>query len=198
MKSSDILSMALRNLRGRRSRTRLTVIGVIVGTCAIVIMISVGVGINETLTRQYRNSASATRISVYVDTAASEASDKEAPPLDDSAVEFLSGISGVRTVLPVIDMTERVQITRGRYAYTGGSVTALELDRLGELGVTVSGGSAGGTALFGSEEKQTEKYAVSVLIEGCDGADETIKSIREGAKEKAASSTTASSLFLGL
>ena len=41
------------------------------------------------------------------------------------------------------------------------------------------------TALFGSEEKQTEKYAVSVLIEGCDGADETIKSIREGAKEKA-------------
>lgn len=150
MKSSDILSMALRNLRGRRSRTRLTVIGVIVGTCAIVIMISVGVGINETLTRQYRNSASATRISVYVDTAASEASGEDAPPLDDSAVEFLSGISGVRTVLPVIDMTERVQITRGRYAYTGGSVTALELDRLGELGVTVSGGSSGGTALFGS------------------------------------------------
>jgi ABC-type antimicrobial peptide transport system permease subunit len=45
MKISDILTMCFRNLSRSKSRTLLTVIGVVVGTCAIVVMISIGIGL---------------------------------------------------------------------------------------------------------------------------------------------------------
>lgn len=61
MKKSDIFAMALKNLKGRRSRTKLTIIGVVIGTCAIVIMISIGAGINNMLTQEYKSSSTATQ-----------------------------------------------------------------------------------------------------------------------------------------
>ena len=42
----DIVSMCLRNLLRRKIRTLLTIVGVVVGTCAIVVMISLGLGMN--------------------------------------------------------------------------------------------------------------------------------------------------------
>lgn len=139
MKKSDIFKMALKNLKGRRSRTKLTVTGVVIGTCAIVIMISIGAGINQTLTAQYKNSSSATRISVSKDTAAQE-SGSEQPPLNESAVEYFSGIEGVETVLPVINMTEYVSVTRGKYNFSGGNVMAVDFEALSKLGVKAQGG----------------------------------------------------------
>ena len=47
MKIVDILAMCLRNLWRRKVRTLLTVFGVVIGTCSIVVMISLGVGISE-------------------------------------------------------------------------------------------------------------------------------------------------------
>ena len=43
MKISDLLKLSTDNLRRRKGRTALTVIGVVVGTCAIVVMISLGI-----------------------------------------------------------------------------------------------------------------------------------------------------------
>lgn len=139
MKRSDIFAMALRNLKGRRSRTKLTVMGVVIGTCAIVIMISIGVGINNTVTQQYQNSASATRISVYKNAAAADDPNVKQPPLDDRAVEYIESIEHVKTVMPVVNMTEYAKITRGRYSYTGGSITAVDFDQFADLGITASG-----------------------------------------------------------
>ena len=47
MKISDLIAMCLRNLLRRKFRTTLTIIGVVIGTCAIVVTISLGIGINE-------------------------------------------------------------------------------------------------------------------------------------------------------
>ena len=44
MKISDQIIMCLQNLFRRKVRTLLTITGVIIGTCAIVVMISLGVG----------------------------------------------------------------------------------------------------------------------------------------------------------
>ena len=44
MKISDLIAMCVQNLMRRKVRTLLTVVGVVVGTCAIVVMISIGVG----------------------------------------------------------------------------------------------------------------------------------------------------------
>ncbi len=54
MKKSDIFAMAWQNLRNRKTRTRLTIAGVVIGTCAIIIMLSIGIGIDKMITSQYK------------------------------------------------------------------------------------------------------------------------------------------------
>src|SRR5262245_41667582 len=51
MKFTDIIALALRNLRQARLRTSLTVIGVVVGVAAIVTMVSFGLGLQDNLLR---------------------------------------------------------------------------------------------------------------------------------------------------
>jgi hypothetical protein len=51
MKILDILGMGLRNLMRRKTRTILTVVGVVVGATAIIIMLSLGFGMEEQLER---------------------------------------------------------------------------------------------------------------------------------------------------
>lgn len=150
MKKSDIFAMALKNLKGRRSRTKLTVIGVVIGTCAIVIMISIGAGINNMLTEQYKNSSSATRISIYANTD-EKADDSEKMLLNDSAVKYFSGLDHVETVLPVINMADYVNVTRGKYSYNGGNIMAVDFDTLAKLGMKAN---------YGALRSQSDPYTV--------------------------------------
>ena len=46
MNKRDMIDMALRNLWKRRLRTALTVLGVVIGTASIVVMVSIGIGMN--------------------------------------------------------------------------------------------------------------------------------------------------------
>ena len=47
MKFFDLLRMSVNNLRRRKLRTFLTVLGVVIGTASIVVMISLGLGMNK-------------------------------------------------------------------------------------------------------------------------------------------------------
>ena len=47
MKISDLMKMGLRNLGRRKARTALTVVGIVIGTISIVVMISIGIGMNQ-------------------------------------------------------------------------------------------------------------------------------------------------------
>lgn len=152
MKKSDIFAMALKNLKGRRSRTKLTIIGVVIGTCAIVIMISIGAGINNMLTQEYKSSSTATRISIYANTDPN-ADEADKMPLNDSAVSYFKSMDHVETVLPVINMSDYVSITRGKYTYNGGSVMAVDFDTLEKLGVQVENGTL---------KRQSDPYTVYV------------------------------------
>ncbi len=152
MKKSDIFAMALKNLKGRRSRTKLTIIGVVIGTCAIVIMISIGAGINNMLTQEYKSSSTATRISIYANTD-SNADEADKMPLNDSAVSYFKSMDHVETVLPVINMSDYVSITRGKYTYNGDSVMAVDFDTLEKLGVQVENGTL---------KRQSDPYTVYV------------------------------------
>ena len=49
MRFPDLLMMSVNNLRRRKLRTFLTVLGVIIGTASIVVMVSLGIGLNDTL-----------------------------------------------------------------------------------------------------------------------------------------------------
>ena len=67
MKIFDIMSMCLRNLWRRKVRTLLTVFGVVIGTCSIVVMISLGVGISEQQMSWIGDMGDLTIITVYKD-----------------------------------------------------------------------------------------------------------------------------------
>lgn len=126
--------MALQNLKNRKSRTKLTVIGVVIGTCAIVIMVSIGVGINNTITSMYSTS-SVTRITVNTPMSfGTEDDDKQKTPLDDRAVEYIKTLKGVNSVVPVLNLSEGITITRGKYSIQNASVVGIDFDNLEAIG----------------------------------------------------------------
>ena len=65
MKISDLLSLCLENLRRRKGRTTLTIIGVVVGTCSIVVMVSLGIAMNVGFDEMIQQWGDLTQIQVY-------------------------------------------------------------------------------------------------------------------------------------
>ena len=65
MRKFDLLQMCLRNLARRKFRTFLTLVGVISGTCAVVLMIAVGLGMQKTTNESLAQMGDLTRIDIY-------------------------------------------------------------------------------------------------------------------------------------
>ena len=65
MRFSDILRLCRQNLWRRKSRTILTVLGVIVGCCSIVLMISLGQGINEQNEKMLKSMGDLSIVTIY-------------------------------------------------------------------------------------------------------------------------------------
>ena len=52
MRFPDLVIMSVNNLRRRKLRTVLTVLGVIIGTASIVVMVSLGIGLDRMFMEQ--------------------------------------------------------------------------------------------------------------------------------------------------
>jgi len=61
----DYLELCARNLLRRRTRTILAVVGVVVGTCAIIVMLSIGFGLSESFQKQIESYGNLHLITVY-------------------------------------------------------------------------------------------------------------------------------------
>ena len=126
MKYIDLMRMSLGNLWRRKLRSFLTVLGVIIGTASIVVMVSLGIGINYSYIKQVESSGSLTQLDVYhynkgialakeaggKPQGASEQSDSDLV-LDDKAVEAIAQIPHVEVATPVLESSVMARI--GRY-----------------------------------------------------------------------------------
>ena len=65
MRFIDLIKLGARNLLRRKARTALTVIGVIIGTISIVVMISIGIGMNESFEASVMENGNMTVIEIY-------------------------------------------------------------------------------------------------------------------------------------
>ena len=65
MKISDMLVMCLRSLWRRKGRTLLTVTGVVIGCCAIIVMISLGLGMNQAMDNMLASLGDLTAVTIY-------------------------------------------------------------------------------------------------------------------------------------
>lgn len=65
MKKIDLIKMALKNLAKRKVRTFLTILSVVIGSSSIIVMISLGIALEENFSKQVKELNSLTNINVY-------------------------------------------------------------------------------------------------------------------------------------
>lgn len=108
MRISDLIKMGLRNLRRRKARTALTVIGVVIGTISIVVMISIGIGMNTNFKSQVMEQGSLTTVTVerYANILDEDGNyiDSKEQTMDDTLVDQIKLIDHVNAVSPVISV----------------------------------------------------------------------------------------------
>jgi ABC-type antimicrobial peptide transport system permease subunit len=102
MSNFDLLSMALRNLFTRKMRTLLTVLGVVIGSTAIIVLTSVGVGVNMSFDAQMNSMQDATTIQIY-NYSGYSGQTLGAAVLDDAKIEEIKQIKGVDVVTPYLN-----------------------------------------------------------------------------------------------
>ena len=146
MMISDQVALAAKNLSRRKGRTALTVIGVVVGTCAVIVMISLGIAQNKAYDEMLSTWGDLTQIQVYGGgmgvsvsvgsvTVSSSSSDEPAK-LDDEMIGIFKSMDHVVAATPYYEgynlqgrissgMNERYQIT-GLYNLYGIDPAAME------------------------------------------------------------------------
>lgn len=106
MRNSDVIRFAGSNFLRRKARSALTVLGVVIGTAAVVIMLSIGVGMNKGFEDQVNSYGDIRQISVYekygqINEETGEwEQNASRVPLDDITVEELRAIENVYAVSP--------------------------------------------------------------------------------------------------
>lgn len=141
MKFRDLLRMSSSSLWKRKVRTILTVLGVVIGTASIVVMISLGLGLNKATMEQIDSNGGLTTINVYesggggyyggymmTSEATSGSSKGEEKRLDDKAVEVIEKLPYVDIVSPVLSISTiaKYGMYESYYNIQGMSVEALE------------------------------------------------------------------------
>ena len=61
----DLLSLIIENLSRRKARVALTAIGVVIGTAAVVLLVSLGVGLQQNAEQQLGSIGDLTKITVW-------------------------------------------------------------------------------------------------------------------------------------
>ncbi|ONI39273.1 hypothetical protein AN639_06240 [Candidatus Epulonipiscium fishelsonii] len=96
MKTIDLIMMSIRSLWRRKLRTFLTVLGVIIGASSIILMLSLGIAMQENFDESMEGMSQLTIIEVYADFYGNP----DAPKLDDETIKLFSDIEGVEIVVP--------------------------------------------------------------------------------------------------
>lgn len=110
MRFSDILTMSAGSLWKRKVRTILTVLGVMVGTASIVVMLSLGIGLQKAMLSEMTSQGAMTSIQVYNYNYGDGTNQLQMT--DDTMEEFL-GIEHVTGAYP--QLSTWVTLSQGKY-----------------------------------------------------------------------------------
>lgn len=116
MNKRDIIRLAFRNFMRRKTRSILTILGVLIGTSAIVVMLSLGIGMNESFRRQLSRMGSLNVIEVnrwYFEEDGKGGGYSRESVLDDKAVAKFEAIEGVEAVMPLFQTS--LKLVSGKY-----------------------------------------------------------------------------------
>lgn len=147
-----MVAMAFGNLFKRKVRTLLTVSGVVIGTCAIVVMMSFGIGIKESMEKMMQSMGDLTVITIN-----NNSKTPDSPALDDKTLDKIKSLDNVVAVTPVyfLDMSS-VTVKSGKYNYQG-TIYGVYMEALKDFGYKMEEGELPGpkadetTILFGKD-----------------------------------------------
>lgn len=149
--------MCLRNLTKRKMRTFLTVSGVLIGTCAIIIMVSLGIGMDDAQSKMISEWADLTLIRVY-NYGGVNASGEEIPAMTDDLLDEFKAMDYVQAVTPfytTLQTGSEVAVYSEDYAINWAPFVGVYMDDLEDFGYQLKDGrwandkDPKGTVLFG-------------------------------------------------
>lgn len=141
MNSADLIAMGLRNLFRRKTRTVLTVLGVVIGTASIIVMLSLGIAMNVNFEDQLKTMGSLNTIDVTSNQFAYEEKPnptKVIAKLDDKNLALIEKIPNVKVIMPI--MAKSVQIAAGKYMMYA-NVNGIDFTKLEDFNYTVEKGT---------------------------------------------------------
>ncbi len=137
MKISDMLQMCFRNLWRRKGRTMLTVTGVVIGSCAVIVMISLGIGMNKAMDGMLDTLGDLTAVTIYNYNYGNSSTDDDKPLLDDTAIESFRSVEYVTAVIPKLTVPgEMLTIASGkndRYKISWSEVHGVDFSLFEEM-----------------------------------------------------------------
>ena len=138
MKLRDTLILSIKNLWRRKLRTILTIMGVMIGCCAIVVMLSLGIAMERNFLIQASQYGDIMLIRVFNWNSGGRTEDgKEIPPLGDKMLAQFEQIKGVKAVTPVINLY--VKMMAGKYVgYVG--ITGIKTEAFKYLDIPIAEG----------------------------------------------------------
>jgi putative ABC transport system permease protein len=161
----DLVSLILDNLGRRKARVALTAVGVIIGTAAVVVLVSLAIGLQKNATQQLYGIGDLTQIQVYpnyeqvmeVSISSGPGGGKGMPSaqtlITDETITQLSSIPGVTSVIPR-DYIQGAAILKYSRMETYTGIIGVGAPDLSYLGVELQGGeyalSSSGTAVIGA------------------------------------------------
>lgn len=151
MKILDLLRMSSSSLWKRKFRTVLTILGVVIGTASIVVMISLGLGLNKATMEDIERYGGLTTIQVNEGRGGdssgmmvvgmggvSTSSKDKVMRLDDAAVEVLKGLEHVESVSPILQIN--VIAKYGQYVNDWMTVQGMTREGLEDLNIEIGDG----------------------------------------------------------
>lgn len=141
MKFLDLLRLSSSSLWKRKVRTLLTVLGVTIGVASIVVMVSLGLGLNKSSMEEMESYGSLTAVTVNLpgsygyyssgtvaERTSSSGKKEEEKRLDDALVETLKALPHVNLVSPIlnVDVIARSGIYEGSFRVQGMTAEAFE------------------------------------------------------------------------
>lgn len=157
MKISDEISLSARNLLRRKGRTALTLVGVVIGTCMVVLMISLGIAQNQANDEMIQSWGDLTQIEIYGG-GISVGSDGKAIKLDDAALTQIRELNNVLAATPFTNpynLQGTISAGRnGRYVSDIGNITALDPVALEPMGFALESGRWLDTTVINAQSKK--------------------------------------------
>jgi putative ABC transport system permease protein len=149
MRFRDLVATVLGNLRRMRLKIVLTMLGVVIGTASVVMMVSIGAGLQRNIEKTFQQYSIATLITVYstdmgapmptpATGEAQPGSSSKVKPLGDKAVAEIEAVDGVLAVMPRVQAN--VMNTTFGESQLGMQIYGVSPSALAKFGVEVSEG----------------------------------------------------------